>query len=607
MWNLNELFTTESISPLVFYDERGFGNPSSRQKEVGENLHFLTLYRHAPLSGPALKISPELLDEQYLNHSASQSHYFSTIFLKRGSFVCYFEEATQVKMLELNSRMLLEVKAIGKYSFKGKLAFEPFQTYPAKIKKMLVQDVSGLVFNHPQDQYGPLKDRLRNQIKGLIFGLYRGMLSQPSPKAVELENLLRSWRNAIGTARTNIAMAGAYQNGWAGEIYRFWSEITPLYLNDTSGQRESLDILRLRLEEIDRLYLSKAEELALQNAPSYRHAYERCHLDVERTRRALWAYEDNTGISKVKAELQRIKDLEKQNGMAKGKTRTYFPKTSEQYERKQQLNVMLADLSADIGYASLARELSGLEEQVKTFRFGGSQYDSTIDDQFSRVAGLVSDLLDNTKARAQDRRSTNRFPKLAGLTINLTPLIQYQSGSSSAKNDIPSIIERLPDEFNLDPSEMHLLLIAFNTALCCAVKGQGNISGLQILDFTEKLGITLKTQGGAGAYTKYCIDHLREYLKYKNGTVEAFTFPGENIILQNIFAFMLRPNGFESIEKLLNEKGITPNYYATTIWASLTGFAGMPKTFTDVVYTSEVEEHFQELDYQLDLAFNARH
>ena len=603
MWNLNELFTTESISPFAFYQQRGFGNPSTRQREVGENLHFLTLYRHAPLSGPALKISPALLEAPYLRHSPYYSHYFKTIFLKRGSFVCYFEESAQIKMLELNSRMLLEVKAIEKHSFKGELAFEPFQCYHPKIKRMPIEDVSNLVIDYPAEDYEPLQDRVKNQIKGFIFGLYRGILSQPSHKAVVLENLLRAWRNTIGTSRTNMAMSSNYEPNWAEEIYRYWQEIIPLYPNESSGQRESLDIMRLRLEEIDRLYLHKAEELALQNAPSYLQEYEQCKIDIERSQRRLWAYEDHVGISKAKAEIQQIKDMERKNGMAEGKSRTYFAKTSGEYGRKQELKALIAGLSTDSGYASLVRELSRLEERLKTFRFGGSQYDSTIDDQFSRVAGLVSDLLDSTKSRAQVRRSEKRFPKLAGLIIRPERLIQYQRARDNTKTDIPTIIEQLPDELNLDSSEKNLLLLALNGALCCAAEGRGNISNAQILDFTEKLGVNLKSQAPADEQTPYSIAHLRDYLKYKHGTSEAFDFPEKNQVLQNIFAFMLRPNGFESMEKLLNEKGISPNYYATTIWASLIGFAEMPKTFTEVVYTGALEEHFRELDQQLEYCF----
>jgi hypothetical protein len=584
LWNFNELFTTESVSPYIFHQLRGFGNPSARQQEPGENEHYLTLYHQAPESGPALKINPRRLNSAYLEHLADYSCYFQTIYVNRGDFICYFENDAQMQMLTMNSRMLLEVKAIEKHRFKGTLSFQPFQLYNPKIFKA---EALARVYTPNSNTHlltGAGFDRARNQIKGLIFGLYRGILSQPGAKAMELENVLRSWRNAIGTARTNIAMTNEYSGDWANEINSLGERVAVLYLKDSSGRRESLDILKLRLAEIDKLYLQKSEELRRENAPAYQHEYQQCINQVEQARAKLWAYEDAAGISEVRRELQEIKDSEKQNGIAKGKSRSYFPKGSPQAQRKAELNESISAFSHDIHYAALSYRLSSLEEALKGFRFGGSQYDSTIDDQFSRISGLVSDILDHTIARAQNQRSTNRFPKLSGLKVNTALLIDFQAKGTFERAIVPKFIEGLPEELQLEPADHKLLLLALNAALATTLINQGNISNAQVLHFTEILGISLSAESNP-AYedTTYILEHLRNYLKYKNGKIDAFEFPRKGIILENIFAFMLRPSSFESIEKLTNEKGIAPGYFATTLWASVKGFADLPKTFTEVI------------------------
>ena len=45
LWNLNELFTTESISPISFYRERNFGNPVNRNQGIIEDTNNLILFR----------------------------------------------------------------------------------------------------------------------------------------------------------------------------------------------------------------------------------------------------------------------------------------------------------------------------------------------------------------------------------------------------------------------------------------------------------------------------------------------------------------------------------------------------------------------------------
>ena len=44
MWNLNEVFTTESISPISFYSVRDFGNPVNRNESKYEDANYLVLF-----------------------------------------------------------------------------------------------------------------------------------------------------------------------------------------------------------------------------------------------------------------------------------------------------------------------------------------------------------------------------------------------------------------------------------------------------------------------------------------------------------------------------------------------------------------------------------
>ena len=122
LWNLNELFTTESISPISFYEERNFGNPVNRNQEAIEDTNKLILFDDAVQSLILLKISNALLDTNYLTEIKSSKksglksfEYSKTIYLKKGNFnVCFSSEVKLNEFLN-NTFMLLEVKTTNKY------------------------------------------------------------------------------------------------------------------------------------------------------------------------------------------------------------------------------------------------------------------------------------------------------------------------------------------------------------------------------------------------------------------------------------------------------------------------------------------------------------
>ena len=92
------------------------------------------------------------------------------------------------------------------------------------------------------------------------------------------------------------------------------------------------------------------------------------------------------------------------------------------------------------------------------------------------------------------------------------------------------------------------------------------------------------------------VDCLRDYYKYKTGNMDEFSFPMKNDVLKNIFAFILKPNGFEQLDKFIKERNIEVSWISFSIWATFLGFANLPKTFTDLIFQSENEEIFERID-----------
>src|SRR5690606_33456775 len=97
-------------------------------------------------------------------------------------------------------------------------------------------------------------DRAYNQIKGLVFGLLRGIFSQSSSEEISLLNQLRKLKNHVAGARTSVSMSSVYDYKWRDEILENLNTVETEYKkNFNSIPTTQFEILNLMLNEIDDL------------------------------------------------------------------------------------------------------------------------------------------------------------------------------------------------------------------------------------------------------------------------------------------------------------------------------------------------------------------
>lgn len=596
IWNLNDLFATESFSPFVFNQNRSFGNPSARQKEDFENEHYLTLYKTQPAADVCLRIKAEALDGAFLEDKDTHVNYRKTIYFRRGNFIVFFKDERLMKLFSVNTKMLLEVKTEPKYSYhdpeSGLWKYKTFQVFKDEPK---IQPLNLSAFfdglENIDDQI--FFDKAINQIKGLLFGLMRGIIGQSSETEITFENQLRTLKNEIAGSRTNILMNAGYEEDWCLSIFRSLERVTEGYR--TLLPREStrqLETLTLMLNSIDELFRKKSEVLNFKNSASYREKFSRCQSQLEAAKSRLYNLELKLGIYEYVEELKSIKEQERRNGEAKGKTRLYFPKDSYEAQRKAELKLLIDSANNHPEYSTEKQLVASLEEEVKGFQFGITEYDTTIDDQFSRISDYLSDLISKSSRTFQGNKVDQvTVPDLTGFRIDLQALIDHYREPGSRHrvviHALPSAIEQ-----NLSAENKELVVKALNEAFRNSYDFQGEISSDQILSFVESLGIEFKEVKSLGTE----VEHLRNYFRYRKSLIDEFAFPEKNLVLQNIFAFILKPNGFEQLDKFLKERNIGSNWIAFSIWTSFLGFANLPKTFTDLIFQSEKEEVFESID-----------
>ncbi|MDR1171399.1 MAG: hypothetical protein LBL24_02980 [Bacteroidales bacterium] len=585
LWNLNELFTTESISPISFYKERDFGNPVNRNQEETEDKYKLILFDNAVQSDILLKLSPDLLDTLCLTENPEKKiklksyKYPKTIYLKNGLFKVYFSSPEELNEFLNNTSMLLEVKTVKKY----KSDFDVDGTISKKRQKAFVQ------YSLYKNEEQPFFDKAFNQIKGLIYGYLIGVIGTLGEKEQGLVSDLSKFKNTVGSIHTDIVLSEEYSGSWLNNICKQIDDSKKSYFDNFGKQSDVLDTLLLRLEEIDRLNKMRCSDLSKQKTPEYKRAYETEQENLKKARHELYGFECRHGITPLKEELKQIKQEEVNSGKVKGKTREYYKKGSYEYNRKQELIQLLADFEKNIEYQELKKEVKMQEEKVRNFLFGFTQYDSSITEQFSRISEYLYEITKTTTSFFLSKNNkSNDFPDIS-FEIDITKLAEYYFNRSK---DYTNLFIHFPKTLTeiLTETELNLLTVSANSILSQPQGRLGNFSEQNILEIIIKIGEHLPESADKQT--------LRDYYLYRTGKNDNFKFP-ENQVLANLIVFLMKLGGHEQINKMLVTRNIPNRQIAFMLYGAYVGFANMPKTFTGVIFDSNNSELFQYIDDHL--------
>jgi len=583
LWNLNELFTTESISPISFYRERNFGNPVNRNQGIIEDTNNLILFDEAVENSILLEVSNTLLDSNFLTEIKSSKkgklksfEYSKTIYLKNGHFNIHFSLGEKLNEFLNNTFMLLEVKTTNKYKNELKV-IDVKPEKKAFYQSKLISDKSRLE---------PFFDRAFNQIKGLIYGYIIGSIGTLGEKEQSLVSDLSKLKNSIGSIHTDIALSEEYNGFWLINIRKQIKDCQKSYFDNFGKQSDVLDTLQLRLEEIDNLNKMRCVELSRQKSPSYKKDFEKEQKTLEKIKQKLFRYEDENEITSIREELEQIKQEEKRKGELKGKTREYYKIGTEEYDRKQELKTLISRLEENEEYQNLKRDVNLYEERLRNFQFGMTQFDTSITEQFSRISEYLHEITKNTTNDFLSiNNKSNKYPDIS-FEISILRLTNFYSNNKPEYEDFSIVFPiSLTNTFN--ESELQLLSVAVNSILSKPQGRLGNFSEQNILEIIKDIGEHLPENSFKQT--------LRDYYKYRIGKNDSFNFP-ENSVLANIIVFLMKLNGHDQINKMLVTKNIHNRQISFLLYGAYLGFANMPKTFTNIVFDSDNTELFNYID-----------
>ncbi|KAA6324860.1 hypothetical protein EZS27_025860 [termite gut metagenome] len=597
LWNLNEVFSTESISPISFYGIRGFGNPVNRNQEKIEDTNNLILFDDEVKSDILLNISTELLDKNYLTEIPQDKkakmklksfEYSKTIYLKKGLFKVYFASQDMLKEFLNNTFLLLELKTISKYYSSGNQSESSFVVDEKINTKRQRAFYQSKLLSDRQDLQ-PFFDKAFNQIKGLIYGYLIGSIGSLNDKEQGLVTDLTNLKNSIGGIHTDIVLSEQNSDSWLSDIQKQVKDCSKRYFEVFNQNMTVFDTLLLRLKEVDNLNEMRCKDLAKQKSSNYKEEYEQIQKDLEKLRRELYEFETKYGVTSKRAELREIKNQEKQNRQRKGEEREYFKESTLKSERKKDLKKNIKEFEKNPEYAQYKEKIERFKEQLRNYQFGYTQYDTSINEQFNRISEYIHDLV---------RKVTNFFISKNNQTIELPDISfefdmkktsEYYSTNNQKYTDF-SI--QLPKTFGAKFSEREqtLLKVTLNSVLSFPQGRLGNYSEENILEILKRIGEHLIESSEKQV--------LREYYMYRIAKTDVFNFP-ENQVLANLIVFLMKLQGYDQINKMLVSKNIAHKQLAFMFYGAYVGFANMPKTFTNIIFDSNNEKMFEYIDNYL--------
>ncbi len=598
-WNLNEIFITESISPLSFYEKRNFGNKVSRSQEKTEGSGYLVLFKKEIKNDILLFVHSDAIDNQFIfplskklvkkvgsENNLSVFAYPKTIFLRKGNFELLFSRQEIRDKFLANAFMLLEVKAVSKY-------FEVGLNQHVFIKS--INDFPDIVtFQHAlvvPDRKQPFFDKVVNHIKGYLYGYVIGKVGSFSTEEQNLLSGILAFKNSTGGTRTNLVLSESYSNVWLINLKSELSKIKTSQNKIFASESTSMfDTIELRLNEIDSLNRMRCDELRRQKDPRYRVEYESFTKRLENEKIKLYKIETKLGIRGAIEELQQIKDLERENGGSVGKARKYFKIGTPQYERKQELNRIIKSYDGNPEIEMQKHTIEQLTQELNKFTFGYTIYDTSLDEQFNRISDSINDLYKKTTNHfICSKNKSLDIPSFLGTRFDIEGMLtNYQDGNDSYGEYLISLDDSILDALSED--DKSLLRISINAILSMPQGYIGSISEEKILKIITMIGRQLP-EGKSRQI-------LQQYYLYRINEKDTFEFPEDGII-RVIIVFLMKTNGFDQMNKMLVNKNIDRKDIAYLLWGAFIGFANLPKTFTNIIFESNNNALFEHIDNYL--------
>ena len=566
-WNLMETFTTESLSPHSFYENRSFGTDLTRYiSKDGELYNNLVLYRKEPVADYAIEIDSQIIDESLIRKVKRTDAFLypKTIYYRKGSVRFRFKDEASIRGFIAESKIIFEVKSIEKYSDSF------FVDDENAIETGKIDKSESFSFELNDYLYA---DNIFNSVKGGVVSYACGEKTTTSIENQSLFLALTSLKNMIAGLNTTVMMGEERIIDYSPYKISLVRARNEFLKSEFKSNSNLFEVLKHILDEIMSLSSLRLEVVARQKTPDYAREMLELEKKKEEYKTLLYNLEESN-IRDFKEELKTIKDLEVLNGEREGKKRKFFPKGSPEYLRKQELKAQIDKYKEEnLEYKNAYREYKAIESSLANSIVGVTQYDSAISALFVRFSDNINDIFRIIKCNL--RQGNNN--------INILPSITIHGNTVSIGIDSAT-------------KEEEILYNIFLNYIIANPNGKQNaISERKIIEIVEVTGkLFAEHEASKSENGELILSTLRDFWLYKNQKADSFDIPEQLPVIQAIMSFLIKPRGYDQIERFMLNRGYQMKKYAYLLWGSLIGYAAIPKTLTNMLNDSSHEKVLDE-------------
>ena len=549
-WNLLESFTTESISPVAFYAERAYGAKLSRFLEDKFDRTYKLILSTKDNGGDyTIEVDEELIDKSLLAPEKDKTifSYPKTIYYQKGLVAFRFNTQEIMDSMIAESQILFEVKCVKKYQSD----FYVKEVKPTTIKSGKIGNSLSFDFMNYVEQ-----DNRYNLIKGAITGYARGIMTAQSSDSRTLQTKVMDLKNAFAGLNT-ITLMGSGEIMNAGKYIAMIEDCKILYNSQREEPTRIFDIMKQQFSEIIKLAETRANAIS---GHGLSYDQDMINSEIMSVRNRIFAIEEANNIGSLISELEAIKKAERENGLMVGKERLYFKAGTPEYERKQ-------EILNEFTYGN--EEYKMLKDELK--RLYGKQSESSneveiLEGAIQAIFTRLSDLSNEIIKKIAATESKNNLD-LSAITISNNIVVESANGLKAESSFFNTLLNVILDNPLDSP-------ISENAILKLVEKGTK-----AFMELPES-----ETEDG-----KQIVNCMRGFWLYKNHRAVSFEIPSDMEVIKSTMGFLLKPFGFDQIERYLLNKKCQHKEYAFMLWGACIGYADMPKTFTEVLYSDTKE------------------
>lgn len=545
-WNLIDSMTTESISPHDFYMKRHFGNDVSRFIDnKNERSQYLLLYKQQPDSDYAIEIKRESLDEALVEQHKEYVLYPKTIYFRHGSVKFIFKSQELLDRFLADTSILLEVKGVTQF-------LDDFIVGTGEKKSITYQVPNKLSFTEEEHI---IEDDKLNACRGALTGYIQGETVVSDPRQQELLLKVITFNNEMAGLNTELMVNDSLipeEERYLAELRECKEEYVRMQMKETY----SFELIGNLVKEVVKLSKNRSDEMNSMDSSRQdkRLSEKQCEEKEVQHELEELKIEEDICIS----ELNEIKKAERENGIALGMKLKFFKKGSKEKERKDYLTSHINDIK--LNRKIIRKHLKEIKEEIASLQqeiYGYSpilKYNPAIESTFATMSTSLDNLVSAIRAHTIEKSVDFTALEIKGYNIEL-----------AEKNS------------NAD-------VFCFNKLLSYLLYADGFkkriIPDGYILDLIVKVGKELASNYDLEGKEEV-LSSLRTLWLYKSHRTSSLVIPKDSEIMQAVFSFLLKYQGFEQIDRYMMNKHFKRKSLAFLLWGACIGYAAMPKTFTD--------------------------